>query len=78
MGWLQQQREQAERTLDALDDIRVDVQALRTVPAVDRGYVSELQRFPALRSPSGCAWTGPTRRMSVGWSNCSGGCRRIT
>jgi hypothetical protein len=49
MGWLQQQREQAERTLDALDGIRADVQALRTVPAEDRGYVSELQRFPALQ-----------------------------
>lgn len=49
MGWRDEQREQAERTLDALDGIRRDVQALRAVPAADRGYVSELQRFPALQ-----------------------------
>jgi hypothetical protein len=49
VGWRDEQREQAERTLDALDGIRRDVRALRTVPAADRGYVSELQRFPALQ-----------------------------
>jgi hypothetical protein len=49
MGWRDEQREQAERTLDALDGIRTDIRALRTVPVADRGYVSELQRFPALQ-----------------------------
>jgi hypothetical protein len=49
MGWRDEQREQTERTLDALDGIRTDIRALRTVPVADRGYVSELQRFPALQ-----------------------------
>jgi hypothetical protein len=49
VGWRDEQREQAERTLDALDGIRTDIRALRTVPVADRGYVSELQRFPALQ-----------------------------
>jgi hypothetical protein len=50
VGWRDEQREQAERTLDALDGIRTDIRALRTVDRSDphdvRGLVELFKRVP--------------------------------